>query len=103
MEFKLKNKYLIDLYTTGKCKKYNFLNKKAVENFLFCIQTIEAAIVIQDWWELKSLKFEKLEGFEKRFSMRIDDKHRLEFEIAFEDKEKTKGFVIVLKISKHYK
>lgn len=103
MEFELKNKNLITLYTTGQCKKLKFLDAKAIDNFFDCMQNIEAAESIHDWQKLPGLKFEKLQGYKKRFSMRIDGKHRLEFDIDFEDEEKTKGFVNVLEISKHYK
>ena len=103
MEFEFSNKDLIKLYATGKCKKLKFLNAKAVDNFLDCVQRIDAAESIYDWWKKSSLNFENLEGYENKFSMRIDKKHRLEFEINFEDTEKTKGYVTILKISQHYK
>ncbi len=102
MEFEFISKELIKLYTTGKSKKLKFLDITAINNFLDCVQVIEAAESIHDWWKRPSLKFEYL-GKGNLFSMRIDRKHRLELEIDFEDKEKTTGYVKILKISKHYK
>jgi len=47
--------------------------------------------------------FKKLEGYESRYSIRINDTYRLEFEIEWDDKEK--GIVEIIEIeelSKHY-
>jgi len=103
MEFEFQDKNLINLYTKGISRKYKFLNKNAINNFLDCVNNIEAAISIHDWWKLPALNFEKMRGYKNRFSMRIDKQHRLEIEIDFEDENKTKGFVTILKITKHYK
>jgi plasmid maintenance system killer protein len=103
MEFDFLAKELIELYTTGRSRKFKFLNTKAVDNFIDCIQNIVAADSIHDWWGRPALKFEKLQGYDNRYSMRIDNKHRLEFKLDFENKEKTRGFVSILKISKHYR
>jgi hypothetical protein len=48
------------------------------------------------------MNFEALKGYESRFSIRLDAKHRLEFEIDFENEEKTVGFVRIVTVSKHY-
>ena len=37
------------------------------------------------------MKFEALGGHANKFSIRLNDQYRLEFEIEFSDKEKTKG------------
>ncbi|MFA6817035.1 MAG: type II toxin-antitoxin system RelE/ParE family toxin [Lentisphaeria bacterium] len=103
MEFEFSTSELTELYTKGKCRKLKFLNTKAVDNFFDCIQNIEAAESIQDWWKRPAMHFEKLQGSGDQFSMRIDCKHRLKFKIDFEDKERTRGFVSILEISKHYK
>ena len=66
------------------------------------ITSIENADTIYDLRIPPSMSFESLDGYENRFSIRIDRKYRLEFEIDFEDAEKTKGKVSILEISKHY-
>lgn len=66
------------------------------------IQQLEAAINIYDLWKTPSLNFEKLEGFENRYSVRIDNKWRLEMEIRWMDEKKTKGTIYIAEISKHY-
>ena len=72
--------------------------KKYVER----IGRIEAAMTINDLREPPSMKFKKMEGFDNRFSIRINDQYRLEFEINFEDEEKTFGSVLILDASNHY-
>jgi len=66
------------------------------------LQQLEAAINIYDLWKTPSLNFEKLEGFENRYSVRLSKRWRLEVEIDWEDKEKTKGIIYIVDISKHY-
>ncbi len=102
MDFEFKDKNLIELYETGKNKKYKFLTKNAYDNFIDNINHISSGITIFDWWQQPGISFEKLKNFDNRYSMRLDRKLRLEFTIDFEDKEKTKGYVTILTISKHY-
>lgn len=66
------------------------------------IQQIEAANDIYDLWKTPSLNFEKLEGYENKYSIRVDDQWRLEFYIEWQNKEKTKGIVSIVELSKHY-
>ena len=66
------------------------------------IQHIESANDIYDLWNTASLKFEKLKGYENRYAIRLNIKYRLELEVEWENKEKTKGIVYILEISKHY-
>lgn len=102
MEWDLANKHLKDLYTKGISKKFKFMDKRLCEKFVERISRIEAAETIFDLREPPSMKFEALEGYENRFSIRVDGKHRLEFEIDFEDEDRTFGFVTVVTVSKHY-
>ena len=101
LEFHFKKKELIELYTKGKSRKYK-LTQQVVRKFMLRIAAIENANTIYDLRTPPSMNFESLEGFENRFSIRIDQKYRLEFEIEFEDEEKTCGEVLILEVSKHY-
>lgn len=67
------------------------------------INRIIAANDINDLRFPPSNRFEKLTGYENRFSIRIDKKIRLEFEIDFENDERTKGKVWIIDITQHYK
>lgn len=102
MEFEFKDKNLFDLYTKGKSRKYRF-EKNVIKNFVKRVASIENANTIFDLRKPPSMRFEKLEGYQNRFSIRINDQFRLEFDIDFEDENKTKGKVEILTISKHYK
>ena len=102
MEWKFANKHLEELYTKGRSKKFKYINKRLCEKFIERIGRIAAAETIFDLREPPSMRFEALEGFENRFSIRMDGKHRLEFEIDFEDDNKTFGFVTIVAVSKHY-
>ncbi|MEA3347589.1 MAG: type II toxin-antitoxin system RelE/ParE family toxin [Pseudomonadota bacterium] len=102
MEFGFANKHLEDLYTKGSSKKFKFMDKKLCEKFVERIGRIESAETIYDLREPPSMEFEALQGYENRFSIRMNIKHRLEFEIDFEDEDKTFGFVTVVTVSKHY-
>ena len=102
MEYDFDNKHLIDLYTRGRSRKFRFVDKTLAKKFVERINRIEAAQTIYDLREPPSMKFESLEGYDNRFSIRLDKKHRLEFEIDFEDEEKTTGNVFIVDVSQHY-
>jgi len=89
------------LYRTGKSRKGR-LPVELIRKYCQRAQILEAAATIYDLRSPVSLNFEKLTGIENRFSIRINDQYRLEFEIAFEDKGRTRGRVIVAKLSDHY-
>lgn len=101
MEFKFQNKDLNDLYHKGKSKKYK-IQPTVLRKFFMAIQHVEAADTIYDLWKTVSLKYEKLQGFEKRYSIRLTDQWRLEIEVDWQDEGKTKGIFNIVKLSKHY-
>ena len=81
------NKYLLELYQKGKSKKYK-LPQKLLKKYFMRIQQLETAEDIYYFWKIPKLNFEKLAGHENRFSVRLDKKWRLEFNIDFENEEK---------------
>lgn len=101
MNFRFGNKELEKLYTIGKSKKYK-LSNDIIDKFFARIRQIEAANDIYDLWKDKGLNFEKLEGFDARYSMRLKLKYRLEMEIEWQNAEITIGEFIVDEISNHY-
>ena len=102
MLFDFSNKHLLKLYTEGRSKKYPFMDKALCEKLVERINRIEAAKDIFDLRNPPSMEFEKLAGHPNRFSIRITRKYRLEFEIEFEDKQRTLGRVLIVDVSKHY-
>ena len=103
METDFKNKKLIILYENGKHRKYKFVDERIYRKFLEKVNRILAADNINDLRFPQSNHFEKLTGHESRFSLRVDRKIRLEFEIDFEDEAKTKGKCWIIELSQHYK
>ena len=102
MEWDFADKHLLELYEKGRSKKYKFIDKPLAKKFVERVGRIEAAATIYDLREPPSMEFEALEGHSNRFSIRINRQYRLEFEIDFENEEKTVGFVRILTVSKHY-
>lgn len=101
MRVDFKNKHLIELYTRGRSRKYP-LPANLVKKFIEVVAILEAAHDIYDLWREPSLRFEKLEGHENRYSARLNQKWRLEMEIDWENKEKTVGLILISDISSHY-
>jgi proteic killer suppression protein len=101
MDFRFKNKDLEKLYTDGKSRKYR-LSEDIIDKFFARIQQIEAANDIYDLWNDKGLHFEKLQGYESRYSMRLKLKYRLELIIEWQNTENTVGEFFIIDISDHY-
>ncbi len=101
MQVEFKNRNLEKLYSEGKNRKYS-LPPEVIKKFFMRIQQLEAANVIYDLWKAPSLNFEELRGFENRYSLELNKKYRLEIEILWTNKEKTKGDVYIVELSKHY-
>lgn len=94
------NKDLDKLYNQGKTRLK--IDKSIIKKFLIMVQRLCHADSINDLRKPPSNRFEKLQGTDNLFSLRLNVQYRLEFTIDFEDREKTKGTVTVVNISKHY-
>lgn len=93
--------YLEELYNDGCCKnkKYRF-QKPVVMKYHRRIDTLMAAIRIEDLYVFNSLHFEALEnGY---YSIRIDYHYRLEFKIRQEGTEPVVTICTVTDITNHY-
>lgn len=101
LKIKFNNKNLKTLYTTGASNKYR-LEQSVVDNFFEVVVILEAAKDIYDLWKQPSLKFEKLRGYESRYSARLNKKWRLEMSIEWEDDKMTVGIIGLEEISSHY-
>lgn len=101
MEVIIDNKDLEKLFLTGKSSKLR-LPPQVAEKFFMTIQKIEAAESIHDLAADRGLHFEKLQGFENRYSMRLNRQYRLEMTIAWQNETLTVGEFYLLTISNHY-
>jgi proteic killer suppression protein len=102
MKWGFSDRHLQDVYEKGRSGKYKFIDKALAVKIVERVGRIDAAVTIYDLRVPPSMQFEALEGYANRFSIRLDGKHRLEFEIDFENAEKTVGFVRIVTVSKHY-
>lgn len=104
MEFDFKGKHrkeLVELYETGRSRKLR-VSDAVVKKFIVCIGRIASADTIDDLREPPSAKFEKLQGYANRFSIRVTRIYRLEFEIESEDTTGSQGSVQIVALSRHY-
>jgi plasmid maintenance system killer protein len=101
MEFSFADKELEKLYTEGRSRKYRLPNN-LVKKYIMRVNGIKAAETIHDFWHDPALNFERLQGHDNIFSMRINIKWRLILSIDFQDKEKTYGIVSIEEVNNHY-
>ncbi|MFI4910326.1 MAG: type II toxin-antitoxin system RelE/ParE family toxin [Sedimentisphaeraceae bacterium JB056] len=92
MEWDFENKDLLELYQTGKSRKYP---PAVIKKFAARILQIDAAVDIFNLTKTNSLHFQELRN-KNRHSIRVDKKWRLEFRIEWEDRNKTKVYFIYL-------
>lgn len=104
MEIKYDKKYLQELYENSQCseKKYRF-QPEVVSKYQKRIDTLLAATRKEDLFVFRSLNFEALAGT-SQFSIRIDLKYRLVFELSESDGEPPIITVCtIIDITNHYK
>jgi len=90
------------LYTKGTCRAYRELERTVINKFFSAIAIIDAATTTHDIMAHPSYRFEKLQGYEKRYSMRLSIKWRLEMEVDWTNETKTVGIFGIDEISNHY-
>ncbi len=101
MDVFLNNKDLEKLYTTGESRKLK-IEKQVAEKFFATIQKIESAVAVKDLLADRGLRFEKIKGTERSYSVRLSGKYRLEMEVEWLDDKKTIGKFFLNTISNHY-
>jgi proteic killer suppression protein len=102
MDVEIEEKTLVELYTTGRSRKKSFppgIAKKFVER----IRTIEAANSIDDLRIPPSMQFEKLQGNQDLFSIRLNQQFRLIFRLEFDDETRKTGKAFIQEIWDHSK
>lgn len=101
MEVIIDDKELEKLYTTGKSRKLKLPNQ-VIDKFFATVQKIDAAEDVNDLLADRGLRFEKMKGTENRYSMRLNNKYRLEMSVDWKNEASTKGIFYLLTISNHY-
>lgn len=97
MRFRFRDKKLEAMYYEGKVvKKYIALQ----EDFITVVDGIEAAPDERDFYELRSLRFEKLKGKLKgKRSLRLNDQYRLIVSLETDEKGK---YVLIWQIDDYH-
>lgn len=96
--------YLRNLYIKGKSndKKHRF-QPEIIKNYKKRIDYIKAIEKKEDFFNIPSLKFEKLSGDKKGLSsIRVNSKYRIEFRLI-EQKEPLISICNIVELSNHYK
>lgn len=101
MNVYIDDKGLEKLYETGQSKKLR-LPSQVIDKFFATVQKIDAAEDVNDLLADKGLRFEKLKGYENRYSMRLNLKYRLEMRVDWKNENCTIGIFFLLTISNHY-
>lgn len=101
LEVVFNNKKLEQLYKTGKSSKYK-LDSHIIKYFFEVVAILESSENIYDLQNSHGLNFEKLSGYQNRFSVRLNIKWRLEMTIEWKNSEKTIGIIGIEDISNHY-
>jgi len=101
VRFKFADKDLKLLYETGENQKFSY-PAEIVRSFVKRVDAIGSAVTTRDLWKMRSNKFEKMKGYDNRYSMRINDQYRLEMTLEEEGgQKKFKIFIIYPTISFH--
>lgn len=66
------------------------------------IDVLAQSTLITDIWNFPGYRFERLEGFNSRYSMRLGRIWRLEMEIEWEDDTASVGIIGLDDITPHY-
>lgn len=101
MEVVFGDKRLSTIFETERDKK-NKIPANIIARFIDRIYQLKDIKKIADLWNFKSLRFERLKGYQNRYSIRVNLNWRIEFEIEWIDEEQTQGIITILKLSDHY-
>ena len=97
--------YLKGLYTEGGCndKKHRY-QPDIIKRYKRCVDYLKAASRKEDLFLINSLNFEALQGDkEDRFSIRVNDKYRIEFTLSETIEEPILTICNIVELSNHYK
>ncbi len=101
MKVAFADKDLENLYKDGESGKSAY-PQGITKRYVMRVNTIKSATKFNDLFELRSLKFEKIDK-KNRYSVRINDQYRLEMTYDdIKDDIVIKGFIMQA-ISKHYR
>lgn len=104
MIVEFEQEYLRDLYVNGACndKKHRY-RIDIIRRYKQGIDYLKWASRKEDLFRIKSLHFEALKGDKAgRFSIRVNDRYRIEFTIRMTSEEPILTICNILELSNHY-
>lgn len=104
MEIKFEQRYLEELYLTGKCtdKKHRF-QPPIIAKYRKTVDLLEANSCKEDLYRFHSLNFEALKGNKDGlYSVRVNDQYRLELKIEVSGSEPIITICTIVELSNHY-
>jgi toxin HigB-1 len=102
LEVKFINQELEELYCTGASLRYKKVPPEVIRKLPRAVEVLIQASIITDLWNFPAYKFERLEGYSNRYSMRLNRTWRLEMQIDWEDATCTVGIVALDDLTPHY-
>jgi proteic killer suppression protein len=105
MEINFEQKYLRELYLTGKTtdKKHRFQPQVAAK-YRKTIDTLESVSNVEDLYRFNALHYEVLNGGKKDISsVRVNDQYRIEFTTKQVVSETIVTICNIIELSNHYK
>ncbi len=103
MKIIIEDKELELLYQGFKPKGKPEYQEATIKKLKKTIKTVESCGRREDLMLLNSLKFKAMEGYENKYSVRVDDFFRLEFSFQKENESDIAEYILVIRMSKHYK
>lgn len=105
MVIKFEEKYLEELFDTGKCsdKKHRY-QPSVIEKYRYCIDVLAGAKSVESLYIINALHFEALRGAKAGiFSIRVNLQYRIEFTVHDSGTGPVLSICRILELSNHYK
>lgn len=102
MEVNFINQDLEELYRTGSSRRYRKVPPDVIRKLPRAVDMLIQSTLITDIWNFPGYKFERLESYSNRYSMRLGRTWRLEMQIDWEDKTCTVGIIGLDDLTAHY-
>lgn len=104
MEVTFKERYLQDLYFTGKSDKKHRFQPQIIRKYIRIIDLMTEETNVTTLAKYNSLNYEKLKGDKLGLSsVRVNDQYRIEFEEHIKDGETIATICKITDLSNHYK
>lgn len=104
MEIIFNEKYLRDMYETGKTDKKHRFQPQIVRKYIRVIDLMRDIDNTSGLFKYNSLNYERLTGDKEGLSsVRVNDQYRIEFEERINDGETIATICNIIELSNHYR